>query len=264
MDPPEANLDLVRRFLDAHPEYTDRMFVSVKSRSSASEPALRQSVATIRQHLGGKKLDLFECARVDRNVPIEQAMEVMERLRGEGLFEHIGISECRAETLRRACKVAPVAVVEIEVSPFAYEEETKAVIAAAAELNVAVAAYSPLGMGFLTGTIRSRADLQGDIRSHMDKLSEKNFENNLKLAGALQGIATARGITPAQLCIAWVSSLGPHVIPIPGSSHESRTLENLNAANIVLSKEDLAAVEQAMKDNPVEGYRYQQGHPVWG
>ncbi|KZO95691.1 aldo/keto reductase [Calocera viscosa TUFC12733] len=219
MNPGEANLDLIRRFLDAYPQHAEKMFVSVKSASPAAEPALRQSVANIRAHLGAKKLDLFQCARVDRDVPIEGAMQMLEKLRGEGLFDHIGISECSANTLRRACKVAPVAVVEIEVSPFAYEEETKAVIAAAAELNVAVAAYSPLGMGFLMGAIKSRSDLeQGDLRAHMDKWSEANFDNNLRLAEALQAIARERGITPAQLCIAWVSSLGSHVIPIPGSS----------------------------------------------
>ncbi|EJU05435.1 aldo/keto reductase [Dacryopinax primogenitus] len=265
INPREANLNLIRQFLANHPEYTNQMFLSVKSSSRSSEEQVGQSIANISQHLGGKKIDLFQLARVDRAVPVEETMRLLERLREEGLFGHIGLSECAAETLRRACKVAPVAVVEIEVSPFAYEDETKAVIATARELGVTVAAYSPLGQGFLTGSI-NRSDLErGDLRREgLDKWSEKNFESNMGLAGALKEIAQDKGVTPAQLCIVWVCSLGEHVIPIPGSSHPGRSLENLNAANITLSKEDIEAVERAMEENPVQGVRFQKGYPVWG
>jgi pyridoxine 4-dehydrogenase len=129
INPPEANLELIARFLAKYPSYKDKFFLSVKGglqkmAPDASEANLRRSVDNINAKLGGRTMDLFEMARVDPKVPIEQTMETLEMLRKEGKFGHIGLSEVSADTLRRACKVAKVAAVEIEISPWSFEEET--------------------------------------------------------------------------------------------------------------------------------------------
>ncbi|KZT60397.1 Aldo/keto reductase [Calocera cornea HHB12733] len=272
MNPPTANLELIARFVAAYPEYKDKFFLSVKGGlknfvPDASEENLRNSVNNINAKLGGRKMDLFEMARVDPKIPIETAMETLEKLRKEGLFGHIGLSEASAATLRRACKVAKVAAIEIEISPWSWEEETQKVIATAKELDVAVIGYSPLGRGFLTGTITSKDQLEdGDFRKTHERFQDENLEQNLKLANAIKALAQKKDITPAQLCIAWVASLGPKVIPLPGSSHPKRLLENIAAADIVLTEEDSKEIEKIIQENPVAGGRY-AGHAaklMWG
>ncbi|KAE9397410.1 putative oxidoreductase, partial [Gymnopus androsaceus JB14] len=165
--------------------------------------------------------------------------------------------------------VHPIAAVEIEVSFWSYEGNQKAVISTAQELNIAVLAYSPLGHGFLTGTIKSPSDLaKSDPRAHFTRFKEENFEANYAIVEGISAIAEKKGITPSQLCIAWVASLGPHMIPLPGSSKASRTLENLQAGDIVLTAEESKAINDIIAKNPVVGDRYfgasdEQAH-LWG
>ncbi|KAL4250393.1 NADP-dependent oxidoreductase domain superfamily protein [Abortiporus biennis] len=260
-----ANLELLARFFDKYPDYAERIFLSVKGGTlpqkitfDASPQNLRRSVENINRALRGtKKLDLFESARVDPNVPVEEATKTLKGLLEEGLFEHIGLSECSAETLRRANTVHPIAVVEIEVSPWSYEEETKKVLATASELGIAVAAYSPLGRGFLTGAIRTLDDIpEGDHRRHFTRFKPENFKHNLEIVDEFIKVAKSKGVTPAQLCIAWVASLGDKVIPMPGSSHKSRTLENLGGGDIELSAQEKAEIERIINEYEVKGDRY--------
>jgi len=182
-----ANLDLLAAFFERYPEYADKTFLSVKGGLAegrlvpdSSPQNLRRSVDNILNHLKGfKKLDLFESARVDPQIPIEDAVKSLADLVKERKFDYIGLSECSAETLRRANAMHPIAAVEIEVSPWSYEEETKKVIATAKDLGVAVVAYAPLGRGFLTGKIKSRADLgQNDIRLGYERFSEEVRRKN--------------------------------------------------------------------------------------
>jgi len=165
------------------------------------------------------------------------------------------LSECSADTLRRANAVHPIAAAEIEVSPWSYEEETKKVIATAEKLGVAVIAYSPLGHGMFTGVINNSQDVSSQFRA-FSRLQGTNLDHNLAMANALAEVAHRKGITPAQLSISWVSSLGQHVIPLPGSSHSKRTLENLRAGDVTLSDEEQKDISDILATYEVKGGRY--------
>ncbi|EJD52918.1 aldo/keto reductase [Auricularia subglabra TFB-10046 SS5] len=258
-----ANLELLNRYFQRYPEDKDKVFVSVKGglgpdfAPDSSEENLRKSVDNIIAKLGGKKLDLYESARVDKRHTIEDTIKVLAQLIKEGKFEHIGLSEISAATLRRAHAVHPIAVVEIEVSPWSYEDNAKEVIAVAKELGVAVAAYSPLGRGFLTGAFKSPTDLEeGDFRRHLARFQEESMKHNAAIVDALKAIADKKSITPAQLSLAWVCSRGDHVIPIPGSSHSKRTLENLAGGDVVLTPQEIAEIDKVIDSTPIQGDRY--------
>ncbi|KAJ6617091.1 aldo/keto reductase [Mycena sp. CBHHK59/15] len=253
------NVELLSRFYAKYPEYADKTFLSVKGavrdrlEPDSSMENLRKSVSNILRALGPhKKLDLFEPARVDSSIPIEQTMENLVVLVKEGHFAHIGLSECSAETLRKANVVYPVTAAEIEVSVWEYNEEQKKVIATAGELGIAVIAYSQsLGKGFLTGKITSPSDVPAnDWRAHLTRFQEANMAHNMAI-----------------LSIAWVASLGQHVIPLPGSSKATRTLENCAAGDIVLSAEEAADITAIAEKADVKGDRYFGGkelNHLWG
>ncbi|CAE6486101.1 unnamed protein product [Rhizoctonia solani] len=260
-----ANLDLLNRFFTKYPEYAERTFLSVKGTATVSEhgfawdssPAgLERSINNIIEKLGpNKKLDLFEPARVDPKVPIEETMAVLNEYADN--TSEIGASKGQ---------VGKVAAVEIEVSFWSYEEETRKVILKAAEIGAVVAAYSPLGQGVLTGNMSPAQLHKDDYRKHFPRFQEEAFENNMKLVNALKIIAEKKSITPAQLCLAWVSSLGPHVVPIPSSTRGARTLENVSAASIELSEQDLEEIKGTIEAHPVSGDRYGKEimKTVWG
>ncbi|KAJ6475534.1 aldo/keto reductase, partial [Mycena sanguinolenta] len=242
------NLDLLSRFFAKYPEYADRTFLSVKGAMAGMSPDcsaenLRKSVLNIQTHLGPhKKMDLYQPARVDPKIPIEDVMRSLVVLLKEGHFAHIGLSECSAKTLRRAHAVHPVTAAEIEVSLWTYETGTKDLIETARELGVSVLAYSPIGKGLFANNSMI-ADLQkGDYRTHYARFKEDNLAHNMSLVSALPRLAEKKGVTPAQLAIAWVAALGPHVIPLPGSSKATRTLENCAAGDIELSAEEMGAL----------------------
>ncbi|KAJ7352011.1 aldo/keto reductase [Mycena albidolilacea] len=267
------NLDLLNRFFTKYPEYADKTFLSVKGAmvgmiSDCSPENLRKSVLNIQNHLGPhKKMDLYQPARIDRTISIEDAMKNLVLLLKEGHFSHIGLSECTAETLRRAHAVHPVTAAEIEVSLWVYEPETKKVIETASELGISVLAYSPIGKGFLGGKFTNASELPaGDYRTGYTRFKGETLAHNLRLVSALPELAAKKGVTPAQLAIAWVAALGPHVIPLPGSSTASRTLENCAAGDIELSADELTALN-AMADAEVKGSRMAGGPEeaqLWG
>ncbi|CAA7268215.1 unnamed protein product [Cyclocybe aegerita] len=272
-----ANLDLVARFFEKYPSYADKAFLSVKggTKENAYAPDnsaenLRRSVDNCLKHLrGAKKIDLFEPCRIDNKYPVEDQIRALAALQKEGKFGYIGLSECSAASLRRAQAVAPITMVEIEVSPIAYEEETKKVIATCAEFGIIIEAYSPMGKGLLTGAITKLEDLPaGDHRSRFSRFTPENFEHNSKIVNAFNSIAASKGVTPAQLSIAWVSSKGPHIIPLPGSSKKSRTEENLAACDIKLTEAEIAQIDAAVTATPVKGGRAVDGlesvFMLWG
>ncbi|KAJ1310392.1 hypothetical protein OPQ81_007130 [Rhizoctonia solani] len=274
VSPPTANLELLNRFFTKYPEYAQRTFLSVKGcmvvderglTPDCSAAGIERSINNIIEKLGpNKKIDLFQPARIDPNVSIEETMTMLNKYVESQKIGSIGLSECTEATLIRASKVGKVAAVEIEVSLWVYEEETRKVIAKAQELDAIVAAYSPLGRGFLTGKMNLE-ELQ-DWRKHLPRFQGEAAKNNMNLVKALKEIAERKNITPAQLCLAWVCSIGPHVVPIPSSTRAERTLENIAAASVVLTEEDHADISLALELNPVSGDRYHEAQMkyVWG
>ncbi|KAJ3540596.1 hypothetical protein NM688_g6206 [Phlebia brevispora] len=260
-----ANLEMLSRFFEKHPEYADRTVLSVKGGykpktpiPDASAENLRRSVTAVNAALRGfKRVDIFQCSRVDHTRQIEDIIRDLAALVKEGLIGNIGVSECSAETLRRANAVHPIAAVEIEVSPWSYEEETRKVIATAQELGIAVVAYAPLGRGFLTGSIKTIDDLpEGDMRRKFTRFNkEEYFKHNMALVDALKALAEKKGVTPATLCIAWVASLGPKVIPIPGSSNAKRVVQNVSAADVQLTEEEAKEIRDIVSSHDIKGGR---------
>lgn len=184
----------------------------------------------------------------------------MVELKNEGKIKYLGLSECSAETLRRACKIHHIAAVQMEYSPFAIEIESKQFnfLQTARELGVAVIAYSPVGRGMLTGTIRSRADFSsvGDFRSIMPRWSDENFPKSLKLVDAIVDMAKNKNVTPSQLCLAWLLGQGDNIIPIPGTTKQARLEENLGALKVDLTSEEDQKIRKLSEDAEDTGDRY--------
>ncbi|KAH8823202.1 NADP-dependent oxidoreductase domain-containing protein [Flagelloscypha sp. PMI_526] len=284
------NLEMLSRFFEKYPDYKDKAFLSVKGclvretmSVDCSEKNIRRSVDSCIEALRGqKKIDLFECGRVDPKVPIEDSMKTMLTLIEEGKFDYIGLSECSAATLRRAAAVAPVVSAEIECSLWAYEEETKKVIDAAKELGISIHAYSPLGQGWLTGKIKSVDSLaSNDYRRKTTKATKvrcpnyhtvfddnlaQHLEHNLQIVPIVEQYAEAHNCTPAQLALAWVHSLGSHVLPLPSSSTKERVMENLYAGDIKLSDEESKQLLSKVDALGIKGGRGVEGHTalLWG
>ncbi|KAJ7037912.1 aldo/keto reductase, partial [Mycena alexandri] len=253
------NLMMLARFYPKYPEYADKTFLSVKgaftlpAKPDCSMENMRKSVLNIQRALGPhKKFDLFQPARIDRN------MANLVILLKEGHFAHIGLSECRADTLRRAHLVHPVTVAEIEVILWVYEAEHKKVVATAGGSGVSVLAYSPLGKGFFSGRFSSVADLPA---------GDASLQDNLSLVSALPLLAAEKGVTPAQLANAWVAALGAHVVLLPGFSAAARTLENCAAGDIALFAKEIEVLTGIADAGGVKGDRMAGGPEVddlWG
>ncbi|KAI5361283.1 Putative NADP-dependent oxidoreductase domain-containing protein [Septoria linicola] len=202
------------------------------------------------ERLGSDQIDLYYQHRVDDKVPIEETVQAMVELKNEGKIRYLGLSECSADTLRRASKIHPIAAAQMEFSPFALEIESEQTdfLRTARELGVKIVAYSPLGRGFLTGTITSRSDLEDtDSRKNHPRFSEQNFQDNLTLVNKLSELAEQKGVTPGQLSIAWVLAQGDDFIPIPGTKRVKYLEENAKAANVQLSEEDEQEFRKAVE-----------------
>ncbi|GHC94359.1 aldo/keto reductase [Novosphingobium pokkalii] len=202
-------------------------------------------------------LDLFYQHRVDPKVPIEDVAGTVRDLIAEGKVRHFGMSEPSAATLRRAHAVQPVAVLQNEYSLWTRQVEDNGILAACDELGIGLVPYSPLGKGFLTGAITSTADMaSGDFRAGLPRFQQEALQANLALVERLKTIAAERGATPAQIALAWLLAQRPFIVPIPGTTKLHRLEENLGAADIVLSAEELSRIAQSLAAIPVRGARY--------
>jgi aryl-alcohol dehydrogenase-like predicted oxidoreductase len=208
------------------------------------------------QRLGVDHIDLYYQHRVDRQVPIEETVGAMADLVKAGKVRHMGLSEASAQTIRRAAAVHPIAAVQSEYSLWTRDIET-AVLPTLRELGIGLVPYSPLGRGFLTGRIRKADDLAaGDWRRQNPRFAGDNLAHNLALADGVTSLAAERGLTAAQLALAWLLDHGPDIVPIPGTRSIGRLEENARAATVELDAETRRRLEALLAAHTVAGARY--------
>ncbi len=208
------------------------------------------------KRLGVDVIDLYYLHRVDPNVPIEDTVGAMAKLVERGKVRHIGLSEAGAETLRRAHAVHPIAALQTEYSLWTRDAE-KEWLPACRELGVAYVAYAPLGRGFLSGKIRSSANLvSGDRRQQHPRFKTENLARNIELLTPLEEIAAAKGCSPAQIALAWVLAQGEDIVPIPGTKRVFYLEENVRAVDIELERADLEKLSEAFVPGSTAGARY--------
>ena len=201
-------------------------------------------------------IDLYYQHRVDPNTPIEETVGAMAKLVEEGKVRYLGLSEASAETMRRASKVHPIAALQSEYSLWSRDIEDEN-LAACRELNIGLVAYSPLGRGMLSGEIKRFEDLsEDDYRRHNPRYMGENFNKNLELVMKIEEIAKSKNITASQLALAWVLAQGQDIAPIPGTKHVKYLEQNAAAADVFLSPDELAAIEEVFPKNAASGSRY--------
>ncbi len=201
-------------------------------------------------------IDLYYQHRVDPTVPIEETVGAMADLVHTGKVRFIGLSEAAPATIRRAYREHPITALQSEYSLWSRDPEREH-FAVCRELGIAFVAYSPLGRGFLTGTIRDFENLAaGDFRRNSPRFMGENFQRNLAVVDAVGKIAEQRGCTAAQVALAWVLAQGEHLIPIPGTTKLARLEENIGASTLVLTAEELAALEAVAPKGFAAGERY--------
>jgi aryl-alcohol dehydrogenase-like predicted oxidoreductase len=207
---------------------------------------VRASIEGSLQRLGVDHVDLYYQHRVDPDTPIEETVGAMAELVAEGKVRALGLSEAGPETIRRAHAVHPIAAVQSEYSLWSRDIED-GVIGTLKELGIGLVAYSPLGRGFLTGAITSLDDLAADdFRRDNPRFQGENFQKNLDLVAVVQRLAAAKGVTPAQLALAWVLAQWDGIVPIPGTRKVSRLEENVAALDVTLSPDELAEITAAL------------------
>lgn len=208
------------------------------------------------ERLGVEHIDLYYLHRVDPKVAIEETVGGMAELVRAGKVRHLGLSEASPQTVRRAHKVHPIAAIQTEYSLFSREPED-GLLPVLRELGIALVAYSPLGRGFLGGRFRSVDDLApGDWRRGNPRFQGEQFAKNLAIADRLHEVAKEKNCTPAQLALGWLLRRHQDVIPIPGTSSMARLEENIRAADLALSEQDLDRIENALPKGSATGERY--------
>lgn len=213
-------------FVNGHPDYVRR----------ACDASLRR--------LGVDHIDLYYQHRVDPNVPVEETWGALKGLVEAGKVRYLGISEATPETIRKAHAVHPVTALQTEYSLWSRDVEGD-ILPTIRELGVGFVPYSPLGRGFLTGTIRSPDDLEeGDLRHSFPRFQQENFGKNLALVGMVQEIAEEKSVTPSQLALAWLLAQGDDIVPIPGTKRRRYLEENVGATEVELKGDDLRRIDE--------------------
>ena len=232
--------DAKRRGLNSRPEH-------IRSTTEASLRRLR--VDTI---------DLLYQHRVDPDVPIEDVAGTVKHLIAEGKVKYFGLSEAGVRTIRRAHAVQPVTALQSEYSLW-WREPEQEVLAVLAELGIGFVPFAPLGRGFLTGAITDATTFDpADFRNTVPRFSAENREANQAIVNVVRGIAVRKNVTPAQLALAWVLAQQPWIVPIPGTTKVHRIEENLMAADVVLTPQDLREIDEVVGAVPVQGARYSE------
>ena len=231
----------------------DGSFVGVNGRPEYVRAACDASL----ERLGVDCIDLYYQHRVDRNVPIEETFGAMKELVEAGKVRYLGMSEAKGETIRRAHAIHPVTAVQTEWSLWTRDVEENDVLSTVRELGIGFVPYSPLGRGFLTGAITNPEELDAnDSRRRGARFLGQNLTTNLKLVDRITEIATTKGISPAQLALAWVMVQGEDVVPIPGTRKIHRLEENAAATDINFTAEEFANINAAAPIGVTAGDRY--------
>jgi aryl-alcohol dehydrogenase-like predicted oxidoreductase len=226
------------------------------------DPAyLRRTCEESLKNLGVERLDVFCMSRVDPNVPVEESVGGMAQLVKEGKTRYISLSECSAQSLRRGAAVHPLASLQMEYSIFSRDAEEQGQVAACKDLGMALMAYAVLGRGFLSASEPRLADMpKDDARTRLPRFHEENIVRNRKLRDDLEAFARKRGATLAQLAIAWPMARGKadgtFIVPIPGAKSRAHLEENLKAAEITLTADDLAEIDRLAPSGAAAGTRY--------
>ena len=230
--------DPYKRTINGKPEYV----------KAACEASLKR--------LGIETIDLYYQHRVDENTPIEETVGAMAKLVEEGKVRYLGLSEASPETLRRAAKIHKITALQTEYSLWSRDAEDE-ILATCRELDIGFVAYSPLGRGMLSGEIKKFEDLaEDDYRRHNPRYMGENFQKNLDLVEKIGEIAKEKAVTTSQLALAWVLAQGQDIVPIPGTKRRAYLEQNAAAAEIILSQEELTAIEDVFPKNAAAGLRY--------
>ncbi|KAH0844782.1 hypothetical protein AYO21_11133 [Fonsecaea monophora] len=276
--PERHSCHLLHEYFKLHPEDAEKIVLSIKGglvpgglKPDGSAQNVRRSVEDCLKVLDGtKSIDIFECARLDAHTPLEETIGTLAQLVKEGKIGGIGLSEVKASTIERAHAIHPIAAVEVEVSLWTTDILRNGVAATCAKLNIPIVAYSPLSRGALAGeTIRKNADIpEGDIRKFMPRFQDDVLEYNNQIVDEVQKLADKKGVTKAQIAIAWVRCLSGRtvttengeqitlgtIIPIPGATKPERVVENTTVVD--LSDDEMKEIAEILKKNPVKGDRY--------
>jgi aryl-alcohol dehydrogenase-like predicted oxidoreductase len=221
----------------------------------ARPQAVTNFLAYSLQRLRLEYIDIYRPARLDPNVPIEETVGAIAEAVKAGHVRHIGLSEVGSETIRRAAAVHPIVDLQIEYSLLSRGIEDD-ILPTCRELGIAVTAYGVLSRGLISGHWRRQGAGPGDFRTHSPRFQDGNVERNLALVEALRAIAAAKGVTVAQIAIAWVAAQGPDIVPLIGARRRDQLAEALGALRVVLTVDDLAAVERAVPKGAAAGARY--------
>jgi aryl-alcohol dehydrogenase-like predicted oxidoreductase len=215
------------------------------------------------KRLDTDRIDLYYQHRVDPNTPIEDTVGTLAELVQEGKIRHIGLSEAWVDTIRRAHAVHPITALQSEYSLWTRDQEPE-VLPVLRELGIGLVAYSPLGRGFLTGQIRSAADVEAldesDNRKTNPRFLGENLERNLLAAQEVEAIAAEVGATPAQVALAWLLAQGDDIVPIPGTKRVARVEENVGADAVVLTPEQ---VDKLTRVSPAAGEHHSEAQMAW-
>lgn len=233
-------------------KFVDGKIVGVDSRPETIRAVAEASL----RRLGTDRIDLLYQHRVDPTVPIEDVAGAVRDLIREGKVLHFGLSEAGAATIRRAHAVQPVAALQSEYSLWWREPEGQ-ILPVLDELGIGLVPFSPLGKGYLTGTIDDKTTFSAtDFRNVVPRFSEENRKANFAFVEWLKGFAATKNATPAQIALAWLLAQKPWIVPIPGTTKPHRLAENLGAASVALTSQDLEAIDQAAAAIEVRGERY--------
>jgi aryl-alcohol dehydrogenase-like predicted oxidoreductase len=222
-----------------------------------SRPAhIREAVEGSLRRLQTDHIDLLYQHRVDPAVPIEEVIGVMADLVREGKVRFLGLSEAGEQTIRRAHTVHPISALQSEYSLWERNLEPR-IIPVLRELGIGLVAFAPLGRGFLAGEVRRAEEYpEGDYRRGDPRYQGENFDANVRAASAVRELAARKGVTPAQIALAWLLHKGPDIVPIPGTKRRKYLEENVAAADVTLGAEEMAALDAALAPEKVSGPRY--------